>query len=173
MAMGTVLADGTRLFLDRAANRLYRMQPGQPDVSVDLPAILPRYLLAHAADVVVLGDRGVLRVPLARSYALTAVRRHEPPTPKTRYFDGMAADLDGDGKRELVLLDSEQHGVHVLVADGETLSRALSFPVFQSKSAQDRRQEPHALLSADLSGDGREDLVLLCHDRVLIYFQER
>ncbi len=171
MAMGTVLDDGTRLFLDRKANRLFRMGPGQPTVSTTVPAVTPEYMFAHGADVLIVGRLGVLRVPFGRSYELEPVRIHEPPTRKTRYYSGIAADLDGDGTPELAVADSHIHGVHVLVPQGAKLVRGLSFPIFESTDAD--REEPRMLATGDVNSDGLQDLLLLAHDRILIYYQER
>jgi FG-GAP-like repeat len=171
MAMGTVLADGTRLFLDRKANRLFRLADGLPTVSTSVPAITPEYLLPHGGDVLIVGRLGILRVPFGKSYELAAVRTHEPPTRKTRYYSGIAADLDGDGIRELAVADSHFHGLHILVPKGAKLQRGLSFPVFES--TDDDGEEPRALATGDVNSDGLEDLLLLAHDRLLIYFQER
>lgn len=172
LAMGAVLGDGTRLFLDRKANKLYRLRADQPTQSIDLPPVFPRYLLAHGDDAVLLGSTGVLRVPLRKSLELHALRRHEPPTPKTVYYSGLAADLDGDGTRELLLADAHLNGLHVLVAERDKLRRALSFPVFQTNS-RESSGEPHGMATGDIDGDGHDDLLLLCHDRLLIYYQER
>ena len=32
--------------------------------------------------------------------------------------------------------------------------------------------QPYELATGDLNGDGRQDLVLIAHDRILIYLQE-
>jgi len=52
---------------------------------------------------------------------------------------------------------------------------ATGFPIFETKifsAGEVREFEPHQMLAADVTGDGREDLVLLCHDRVLVYPQD-
>ena len=171
MAMGTVLADGSRLFLDRKAHRLFRLPKDRPAASVDLPkSISPRYLLAHGNDAVILGRLGILRIPFSKSFELHVVRRHEPPTVKTRYYAGLAADLDGDGKLELAVMDSAIHGLHVLVPNGDKLERGLSFPVFQATDSE--VHEPRELTTGDINGDGKADLIFLAHDRLLIYYQE-
>ena len=171
MAMGAVMADGSRLFLDRTAKKLYRCTEGHPTVSVDLPGINPTHLIPHGKSALVIGQRGILRVPFEQSFDLKAVRRHEPPTKKTNYWRGLAADLDGDGNKDLALIDSHLHGVHVLVATADKLERAVSFPVFETTEGRSY-YEPRDMAVGDLNGDGRQDLVLVAHDRVLIYLQE-
>jgi hypothetical protein len=171
MNMGAVMADGSRLFLDRTAQKLYRCAEGRPTVSIDIPNISPTHLIPHGRAALVVGGRGILRIPFGQSLELKAVRQHEPPTKKTHYFRALAADLDGDGHRDLTLMDSHLHGVHVLVASKDKLERAVSFPVFET--TEDRTYyEPRELATGDLDGDGRQDLVLIAHDRILIYLQE-
>ncbi len=171
MNMGVVMADGSRLFLDRTAQKLYCCTEGRPTVSVDIPNINPTHLIAHGNAALVVGGRGILRVPFGTSFELKAVRQHEPPTKKTNYFRALAADLDADGHQDLALLDSNLHGAHILVATKDKLERAVSFQVFET--TEDRSYyEPRELAAGDLNGDGRQDLVLIAHDRILIYLQE-
>jgi len=50
------------------------------------------------------------------------------------------------------------------------------FKVFESRlfqGGEPREFEPSIALIADLTGDGADDVVLLCHDRVLLYPQTR
>jgi hypothetical protein len=39
-------------------------------------------------------------------------------------------------------------------------------------AARGGRREPHEILMADVTGDGRADLLLLLHDRLIVYPQE-
>ncbi|RMG40931.1 MAG: VCBS repeat-containing protein [Planctomycetota bacterium] len=55
------------------------------------------------------------------------------------------------------------------------LEYALRFPVFEAKSfsrEQEFELEPREAVIADVTGDGRNDLVLLVHDRLLVYPQD-
>lgn len=171
--LGTTLGDGTRLYVDRKGGKLHRLAKDTPPASLDLPPIEFGYLLAHQGGALLLGAKGVLRVPFTQGPGLRMVRSHEPPTDKTQYFHGIAADLDGDGTKELVLVDAHLSGLQVLVAQAGKLERALAFPVFERPAEEERESEPRELVSGDFNGDGLADLAVLCHDRVLVYVSER
>lgn len=172
LTLGAVMDDGSRLFLDKG-NKLYRLAQGQAPMSVDVAQIAATHLLAHGDSALLIGSRGVLRVPFGSSYGVVPQRSHEPPTDDTDYWSGLSADLDGDGRDELALLDQDIHGVHVLVATPGDLQRALSFPVFEEREDMPPTYEPREIAAGDVDGDGRVDLVLIAHDRVLIYIQEK
>jgi hypothetical protein len=45
--------------------------------------------------------------------------------------------------------------------------------VFEATADQEGSWEPRELATGDVNGDGRMDLVILCHDRILVYPQEK
>jgi hypothetical protein len=54
---------------------------------------------------------------------------------------------------------------------------AMRFKVFEQKSYHDRERgkpsvEPRELKIADVTGDGKEDLVTVIHDRIIVYPQD-
>jgi hypothetical protein len=91
--------------------------------------------------------------------------------------DLIAGDVNGDGRPDVLTLDTGKNFVEILAATAEPspkLEAALAFPIFESKSfsARDERVEPREVALGDLDGDGRTDFALLVHDRVLIYRQD-
>jgi len=55
------------------------------------------------------------------------------------------------------------------------LKHALNFKVFEEKTFSRSNRSgvnPREALIVDVTGDNRKDLVLLCHDRVLVYPQD-
>lgn len=173
LALGALFADGRRIYVDRKANKLYVDRDGTAPVSVDLPPFGVTHLLEHHGAALLIGRSGVVRVPFGASRSLHELRNHEPPTDDTNYWTGITADFDGDGGADIALVDEDINGVQLLVSVADELARALGFPVFEIPDKRDEVFEPRWIRSGDWDGDGRDDLVLICHDRVLIYRQEK
>ena len=93
-----------------------------------------------------------------------------------RFSDAVAGDLNGDGRVDIALIDTQSQFIEVLDYHPQLgLRHALNFRVFESKSlagGDESGTEPRESLIADVTGDGRADIVLLCHDRVLLYPQD-
>jgi hypothetical protein len=90
--------------------------------------------------------------------------------------DAVAGDLNHDGRMDLAVLETKSHHVEILDFSKELgLRHAMAFKLFESKGVSEREQsqtEPREALIVDLTGDGLDDLVLLSHDRVILYPQD-
>ncbi len=95
---------------------------------------------------------------------------------KTYFSDVVAGDLNGDGRTDLALIDTQSHFIEILRLDADHRPHhALQFKVFEEKSFSEGREggtEPREGVIADVTGDGKADLILLSHDRVLVYPQD-
>jgi len=89
----------------------------------------------------------------------------------------VTGDLNGDGYTDVVVLDGGEQMADILTfSQAERLLHALAFKVFETRmfSGGDRQEfEPSMGEIADVTGDGLKDLVLLAHDRLLIYPQAK
>ena len=83
--------------------------------------------------------------------------------------------MNGDGFVDIVSLDAGEQMCEILtLSEQSKLLYATGFKVFESKlftGGEQEEQEPSQAVIADVTGDGAADLLLLAHDRVLIYPQ--
>ena len=131
---------------------------------------------AASSDVLLIGDDGfaVARLDGAR-LALEEVASHRGDRIQQVDHELTAGDVNGDGFLDLVALDAGEQSAGVLsFSESGRLVPATRFKVFESRifqGGEPREFEPSMAIIADVTGDGSNDLVLLCHDRVLIYPQ--
>lgn len=88
-------------------------------------------------------------------------------------LDVIPGDLNGDGTKELVFLETGKNNVEIVTYQPPSeLKLAIRWQVFERRSFQSGRggmPEPREAVIADFTGDGRQDLAVLVHDRVLLY----
>ncbi|MHC4414525.1 MAG: FG-GAP repeat domain-containing protein [Planctomycetota bacterium] len=92
-----------------------------------------------------------------------------------RQHELATGDINGDGFTDLISLDAGEQMCEIFtISESKRLLYATGFQVFESKifsGGEPREYEPSEALIADVTGDGADDLLLLAHDRVLIYPQ--
>ena len=75
----------------------------------------------------------------------------------------------------MVVLDAGRQAVDILsFSDRGRLHPMTEFTVFETKifsGGAPREYEPREVLVVDVTGDGADDLVLVAHDRILVYPQ--
>ena len=107
---------------------------------------------------------------------LKEIATYESPRKEVFLMDLVAGDVNHDGHPEICILDTNAHLVEIVAYRAEKgLQPGLNFKVFEEKSFQGPSRtgtQPREALIADVTGDGQPDLVLLCHDRILIYPQD-
>ncbi len=94
---------------------------------------------------------------------MSEVGTFETKLKKTFFSDVVAGDLNGKGRPDLALTDTESHNVEILYLDAKHQPHhAFHFKVFEDKSFQGHEggTEPRESAIADVTGDGRADLIL-------------
>jgi hypothetical protein len=102
---------------------------------------------------------------------------------ETKIKDGIygnltAGDINHDGRTDIIMVECRRNHIEILALDaGLKPIPAMRFKIFEQKSYRDKRPpkpnvEPRELKVADVTSDGKDDLVTVIHDRIIIYPQD-
>lgn len=109
-------------------------------------------------------------------WELSELDGYETPIRDGHLNDVVSGDLDNDGRKDLVFLETARNYVDLVMFDANhKLVPANRWQVFEERTFRGRRSdlpEPREAVIADLTGHGKNDLVVLVHDRILLYPQE-
>jgi hypothetical protein len=90
-----------------------------------------------------------------------------------------AGDINSDGQPDIIMVEYKRDHIEILTPDSNNkLIPAMRFKIFEEKSYRSERGaaksgvEPRELIVADVTGDGKNDLVTIIHDRIIIYPQD-
>ena len=90
--------------------------------------------------------------------------------------DLIAGDLTGSGRKQLIFMETAKNYLDLVAFDAHRkLVPGDRWQVFEShtfRGAQNALPEPRECAVADVTGDGKNDLIVLVHDRILVYPQE-
>jgi hypothetical protein len=110
-------------------------------------------------------------------YKLQELASFESKLKDVFLMDLVAGDLNNDGIPDVAVFDARTHLIEILAYQREKgqLVHGIQFKVFESKSFQrssDSGFQPREGAVADVTGDKLPDLLLLSHDRLLVYPQD-
>ena len=110
-------------------------------------------------------------------FRLKEISDYESKLKDVTFADLVAGDLNKDGRADLAVIDVESHLLEVITwRAGKGLSPGINFKIFEEKGCRDegerRGLQPREAVITDVTGDGRDDLLLLIHDRLLVYPQD-
>lgn len=110
---------------------------------------------------------------------LEQVFSYETKIKDGRYGHLTAGDINSDGRTDIVMVDRAKNHIEILTLDADTKPvPAMRFKVFEQKSYRESKPrskvgvEPREMTVADVTGDGKADLVTIIHDRIIIYPQD-
>ena len=90
--------------------------------------------------------------------------------------DVTAGDLTGGGQKQIIFMETAKNYLDLVTfSPARKLVPGNRWRVFEQhtfRNAQNALPEPRECVVADVTGDGRNDLIVLVHDRILVYPQE-
>ncbi|MCK4291561.1 MAG: VCBS repeat-containing protein [Planctomycetes bacterium] len=95
-----------------------------------------------------------------------------------RYGNLGAGDINSDDRTDLIMVEYRRNHFEILALDsGQKPVPAMRFKIFEQKSysqisAARTGVEPRELQIVDVTADGKDDLVTIIHDRIIIYPQD-
>ncbi len=164
--------------LRRDAKGVYRFERSLPTGKIDLVGAEARELDGKP-ELLLFGKDRFWWMPVGRpDLAVRSLGTYETDLPDVAFADVAVGDLNADGREDVVGVDAGGgHFLEILSREAEGAWRSvLHFPVFEAdphyRGRKGTNQEPREAVIADVTGDGKPDLVLLIHDRLLVYPQE-
>ncbi len=153
--------------------RVTRRLQGAPGEPVEVFAMT----LAKTPQLLVAGRERLWTAPFSANGArLEAVDTYDTDLKNCAYFQALTADLDGDGKGEVIAFDRTSHLMELLspAAAGTPWKSMMHFVLFEMNiHFRGRKGDTgvREVIVRDMTGDGRPDIMLIVHDRVLLYPQ--
>ena len=123
------------------------------------------------------GTHKMFLVPVAgQTHLLQKVASFESKTKNVRYGAMAVGDINADDLPEIVLIDQAHNRVEILTFDSKgELTSASKFKVFEEPRSGPRgsgSREPRIVRLGDVTADGKKDLILVVHNRIIIYPQD-
>jgi hypothetical protein len=131
----------------------------------------------NVQSVAFLGVNSVAWMPLAGDvWDLTVLDGYETPIKDGYLNDEMAGDLDNSGRKQIVFMETAKNYLDLVFFNSKhKLVPGDRWQVFEQHTFRGRDNavpEPREALVADVTGDKKNDLIVLVHDRILVYPQE-
>lgn len=148
--------------------------------NVDLPVTSfnsVRSLQLNGPAVAFTGLNSVAWLPLGGDvWDLVKLDEYDTPIKDGYLNDVTAGDLLGGGRKQLIFMESAKNYLDlVLFSPKHKLVPGDRWQVFEQhtfRGVQNAVPEPRECVVADVTGDGKKDLIVLVHDRILVYPQE-
>jgi len=165
----------TLLVFERRPDKTYAVAERVPISHYDLTAMGPVSIGADQDVALLLADPKRLAVLTQDDDAHTLVEKqcYDTESKEAWLADTVVGDVNHDGVRDLALVDMAKAAIEIVTAaPGGDFLKAFRFQVFQGKRFADdpeTRAEPRQVLMGDVTSDGIDDIVLLVHDRLIVY----
>ncbi|HUE37146.1 MAG TPA: VCBS repeat-containing protein, partial [Candidatus Acidoferrum sp.] len=123
------------------------------------------------------GLNSVAWMPLSGDkWSFVPLDGYETPVKDGYLNDVTTGDLDRDGRKELVFLETAKNYLDLVRFNAHhklvPIERWQVFEEHTFRNTTDSLPEPREAIVADVTGDGKNDLVVVVHDRILVYPQQ-
>ncbi|WP_269538091.1 FG-GAP repeat domain-containing protein [Cerasicoccus fimbriatus] len=128
-------------------------------------------------DLVLLGKNALVRSALDSQWeSLQNVSSYESDLDSIVYNQIVVGELNNDDEPEFIIIDGQNNVLEIIkYSSPDSWQSALHFSVFEEDLHYGGRKgaplEPREVMIGDFTNDGRQDIVLLVHDRLLLYPQ--
>jgi hypothetical protein len=177
------------LLIDATHSKLHELTAGKDrvyraDHTHALPVMTPDQCVLTTANkavkLLLLAKTSFQIAPLdGTTLKLDTVASFDSELKDTTPSDLIAASFSGEDRDDIALLDTAKSRVIEFFqpANGSKWQSAMHFRVFETdphfRGKTGLENEPHDYAALDLDSDGRLDLCLLTHDRVLLYVRKK
>ena len=163
---------------ERDANGVWQVVRNVPLPFTEFSELRPLALGGKAANSVAflgLGAVGWLSLQ-GDAWEFVELDGYETPIKDGRLNDVVSGDLNRDGRKDLVFMETARNHLEIVIFDKDRqLIPANRWQVFEERTFRMRRgeqNEPREAMITDVTGDKKNDLVVVVHDRILVYPQE-
>lgn len=124
-----------------------------------------------------LGQNAVAWMPLSgNNWSLDALDGYDTPVKDGYLNDVTTGDLNHDGHKELIFLETAKNYLDLVGFNSHhkfaPIERWQVFEQHTFHNSADSSPEPREALVTDVTGDKKNDLVVVVHDRILVYPQQ-
>ena len=128
------------------------------------------------ADILAISDAGfaIIRVEGDR-IALNELQSWRSDSERRVQHELAVGDVNSDGYSDMISLDAGEQMLEIFTfSKNEKMLYATAFKIFESRifsSGEPREWQPSQIIITDLTNDNQNDVLLLSHDRLLLYKQ--
>lgn len=128
------------------------------------------------SDILAIGDSGFAIIQLSGNrVALNEIQSWRTDNERRMQHELAVGDVNGDGYSDMISLDAGEQMLEIFTfAESGTMLYATGFKIYESKifsGGEPREWQPSQAIITDVTNDGDNDVLLLSHDRLLLYRQ--